>query len=173
MVNNCSMTKQLLIKSNKSFQISQIKSAALFLKYIERSYLIEFILVNVFSFPQYMSSLLHNPFTHAKSRKYRLTLVRWRATMINCTICTGKYLSGVVILASINPQYDNRLYISSSVHENSNLRTCCVHIIVFCFCLDIQNNLCTQQVLSLEFSCTELVIQWTIFCHIVGYVIQE
>ena len=40
--------------------------------------------------------------------------------------------------------------------------------IVFCFCFDIQNNLCTQHVLSLEFSCTELVTQWTIFCHIMG-----
>ena len=27
------------------------------------------------------------------------------------------------------------------------------------FCFDIQNNLCTQHVLSLQFSCTELVIQ--------------
>ena len=51
--------------------------------------------------------------------------------------------------------------------------------IVFCFCFDIQNNICAQHVLpvliqcslhvlSLEFSCTELVIQWTICCHIVG-----
>ena len=28
-----------------------------------------------------------------------------------------------------------------------------------CFCFDIQNNLCTQHVLSLKFLCTELVIQ--------------
>ena len=32
--------------------------------------------------------------------------------------------------------------------------------------------LCTQHVLSLEFSCTELVIQCTIFCHIVGYLVD-
>ena len=46
----------------------------------------------------------------------------------------------------------------------------------FCFCLfcfDIQNNLCTQRVLRLEFSCTELVIQWTICCHIVGLLMQK
>ena len=30
------------------------------------------------------------------------------------------------------------------------------------------NNLCTQHVLCLQFSCTELIIQWTICCHIVG-----
>ena len=51
------------------------------------------------------------------------------------------------------------------------------------FCFDIQNNLsaqhvlpmfsqCSLHVLSLEFSCTELVIQWTIFCHIVGYIVD-
>ena len=50
-----------------------------------------------------------------------------------------------------------------------------LHILVFVFVLTIQNNLCTQHVLSmfwgclsLQFSFTELVIQWTIFCHIVG-----
>ena len=31
------------------------------------------------------------------------------------------------------------------------------------------NKKCSESVLSLEFSCTELVIQWTIFCHIVGF----
>ena len=30
---------------------------------------------------------------------------------------------------------------------------------------DIQNNLCTQHVLSLQSSCTEFANQWTIFCH--------
>ena len=68
---------------------------------------------------------------------------------------TGKKLSEAHIFASTNPQYDNRLFIES--HENSKLRTCCVHKLFFCF--DIQNNLCTQHVLSLKFSCTELVIQ--------------
>ena len=29
--------------------------------------------------------------------------------------------------------------------------------IVFCICFDIQNNLCIQHVLSLQFSCTELL----------------
>ena len=35
------------------------------------------------------------------------------------------------------------------LHENYKLRTCCVHILFFRFCFDIQNNLCTQHVLSL------------------------
>ena len=35
------------------------------------------------------------------------------------------------------------------LHENYKLRTCCVHTLFFCFCFDIQNNLCTQHVLSL------------------------
>ena len=37
---------------------------------------------------------------------------------------------------------------------------------IVCFHFDSQNNLCTQHVMNLEFSCAELLIQWTIFCHI-------
>ena len=86
-------------------------------------------------------------------------------------ILTGKSLSEALIFASTNPQYDDRLFIelrvqymkiASSEHAQNMLYT----QIVFCF--DIQNNLCTQHILSLEFSCTQLVIQWTICRHIVG-----
>ena len=59
-------------------------------------------------------------------------------------------------------------WITSSVQENYMFRTFCVHKLFVFFCFDIQNNLCTQHVLSLLFSFTELVIQWAIFCHIVG-----
>ena len=50
---------------------------------------------------------------------------------------TGKSLSEALIFASTNPQYDNRLFIefTSSVHENSKLRTCCVHKLFFVFVL--------------------------------------
>ena len=81
-------------------------------------------------------------------------------------------MSEALILASTNTQYDKRLFIElrvqfmkipSSEHVENMLFT----QIVFCF--DIQNNLCTQHVLSLKFSCTELVIQWTIFCHIISW----
>ena len=77
---------------------------------------------------------------------------------------TGKSLSEALILTSTNPQYDNRLvielpvqYIKTPSSENEENVLCTK--IVFCFCFDIQNNLCTQHVLSLEFLCTELVIQ--------------
>ena len=65
---------------------------------------------------------------------------------------TGKSFSEALILASTNPQYDKRLFIelqvqymkiASSEHAQN----------MFCtqigFCFDIQNNLCTQHVLSL------------------------
>ena len=67
-----------------------------------------------------------------------------------------------LIFVSTNPQYDNRLFIelqvqymkiASAEHARNML---CKQT---CFCFDSQNNLCTQHVLSLEFSCTELVIQ--------------
>ena len=49
---------------------------------------------------------------------------------------TGKYLSEALILASTNPQYDDRLFvelrvqyikIASLEHFENMLRTCCVH----------------------------------------------
>ena len=61
----------------------------------------------------------------------------------------NKSLSDTFILASTNPQYDNRLFIdvpvqymktTSSEHGENMLYT----QIVFCFCFDIQNNFCTQ-----------------------------
>ena len=82
---------------------------------------------------------------------------------------TGKYLSEALIFASTNPQYDNRLFIESRVQYmkiSSSEQVVYTNCLFFCF--DIQNNLCAQRVLSLEFSCTELLIQWTIFCHVMG-----
>jgi hypothetical protein len=104
---------------------------------------------------------------------------------------TGKSISEALNFASTNPQYDKRLFIElplqymkipSSEHGENTRRTwpgenmLCTQMV---FCFDIQNNLCKQivllmfyscssHVLSLEFSCTEVVSQWTIFCHIVG-----
>ena len=75
-----------------------------------------------------------------------------------------KSLSEAFILTSTNPKYDKRLLVdlqvqymktTSSEHGENMLCT----QIVFSFCFDIQNNLCTQHVLSLEFSCTELINQ--------------
>ena len=67
---------------------------------------------------------------------------------------TGKSFSEAFILTSTNPQYDKRLFIdlpvqymktTSSEHGENMLCT----QIVFCFCFDIQNNLCTQHVLPM------------------------
>ena len=73
--------------------------------------------------------------------------------------CTGKSLLEALILASTNPQYDKIFFIHlpDQYMKNYKLRTCCVHKMFFCF--DMLNNICTQLVLSLYFSCTELVNQ--------------
>ena len=60
----------------------------------------------------------------------------------------GKSLSEALIFASTNPQYDDRLFIellTCLVQENYKFSTnmLCTKI-VFCFCLDIQDNLCTH-----------------------------
>ena len=63
---------------------------------------------------------------------------------------TGKSLSEALIHAATKPQYGKRLFIELQVQY---MKTTVV------FVLTIQNNLCTQHVLSLQFSWTELVIQ--------------
>ena len=63
---------------------------------------------------------------------------------------TDKCFSEALILASVNPQYDKRLFIEFP--EKYKFRTCCVQKLFFCFCFDIQNNICTQLVLNLYFS---------------------
>ena len=79
---------------------------------------------------------------------------------------TGKSFSEALILVSTNPQYDKRLFIElrvqymkipSSEHVENML---CTQIV---FCFDIQNNLCTQHVLSMFWACSELAIfmYWT------------
>ena len=80
--------------------------------------------------------------------------------------CTGKSFSEALILASTNPQYNKILFstIASSGH------------FVYINCSECKNKskkqfvytTCSDSVLSLEFSCTKLVIYWTIFCYIVG-----
>ena len=54
----------------------------------------------------------------------------------------------------------NYMFSTWKWHAQTMLRTCCVHKL---FWMSKQKH-----VLSLQFSCTELVIQWSIFCHIVG-----
>ena len=59
---------------------------------------------------------------------------------------TGKSLSEALILGSTNPHYDKRLFIDLPVQY---MKTTSSEHFVYIFCFDIQNNLCTQHVLSL------------------------
>ena len=70
---------------------------------------------------------------------------------------TGEYLSETLILASTNPQYDDRLFIELQVQYmkiSSSEHVVCIN----CFECQNKNNLFTH-LLSLQFSCTELVTQ--------------
>ena len=51
---------------------------------------------------------------------------------------TGISFSEALILASTNPQYDERLFIE--FRNEHKFRTCCVQKLLFCFCIDVQNN---------------------------------
>ena len=63
---------------------------------------------------------------------------------------TGKSFSEALILESVNPQYDKRLFFEFP--KKYKFTTCCVQKLFFCFCFDIQNNICTQHVVNLYFS---------------------
>jgi hypothetical protein len=68
-----------------------------------------------------------------------------------------KSLSEALILAYINPLYDNRLFIE--LQEKYKLTTCCVHkLYFFVLFLTFVHNLCW----------TCIAIQSTICCHIMG-----
>ena len=86
----------------------------------------------------YESQSKHNPEFRKESQRFRQYL----------QVITGKSFSEALILASVNPQYDKRLFIEFP--EKYKFRTCCVQKLFFCF--DIQNNICTQHVLNLYFS---------------------
>ena len=59
--------------------------------------------------------------------------------------CTGKSLSEALIFASTNPQYDDILFITSSLHENSKLRTWGEHVVYIncseCQYKNLMNNM--------------------------------
>ena len=63
---------------------------------------------------------------------------------------TGKSLSEALILASINPKCDDRLFYwitTSSVYEKYKFSTCCVHKLFWM--TKEKDNWCTQHVLNL------------------------
>ena len=63
-------------------------------------------------------------------------------------LITGKSMSEVLILESVNPQYDERLFIEFQKKLKVDNMLCTK--IVMCF--DIQNNICSQHVKNLYFS---------------------
>ena len=76
----------------------------------------------------------------------------------------NKSLLEALIYASTNPKYDKRLFIDLPVQY---MKTTSTEHVVYINCFECQNEK-TIYVLSLYFSCTELLNQWTIFCHIMG-----
>ena len=88
-------------------------------------------------------------------------------------------MSEALIFASTNPQYDDRLFIELQVQymkipspghgENMSY----TQIVFFLFLLwhseQFMYKTCSPYVLSLQFSCTELLIQWTIVILLVSW----
>ena len=69
---------------------------------------------------------------------------------------TGKSLLESLILASTNPQYEKRLFIDLPVQY---MKTTSSEHVLYINCFECKKKICTQHVLSLLFSCTELVNQ--------------
>ena len=66
---------------------------------------------------------------------------------------TGKSFSEALILPSVNPEYDTRLFIEFPLEIQVQNKLCTKKFFVCLFvCFDIQNKICTQHVLNLYFS---------------------
>ena len=65
----------------------------------------------------YESQSKHNPEFRKESQRFRQYL----------QVITGKSFSEALILASVNPQYDKRLF--NEFPEKYKFRTCCVQIL--------------------------------------------
>ena len=80
---------------------------------------------------------------------------------LNLKIHTGKSVSEALIFESVNPQYDERLFIESPKNTSSE------HV-VYKYCFECQNKnkkqflytTCCQLVFFLEFNEQSLVILW-------------
>ena len=72
----------------------------------------------------------------------------------------GKSVTKALILESVIPQYDKRLFIE--LQEKCKYRTRCVEIL---FWMSKQKTIFVHNML---WTCSFLGIQWTISCHIVG-----
>ena len=79
-------------------------------------------------------------------------------------LSAGKSVTKALILESVNPQYDNRLFIDLQLLTQKNTNS---EHFVYNSCFECQNKICVHNlfsscsphILSLEFSCTEVVIQ--------------
>ena len=99
-------------------------------------------------------------------------------TVYFCIFVTGKSFSEELFLTSTNPQYDKRLFIELRVQY---MKIASSEHVVYINCSECQNKnknkivytTCSQHVLCLQFSCTELIIQWIICCLTVGIVDEK
>ena len=129
------------------------------------------------------SVIFHIFLRDAKKKNSRWTEWQW---LLKCTIIvisrrtgppefiqfwwersTGKFLSEALIFASSNPQYDDRMFIELQVQYIKFQAQTFVQKLFLTFRTIFVHNMFSPG-LSLEFSCIELIIQWTICCHIVG-----
>ena len=85
---------------------------------------------------------------------------RGRTLQFTNDFVTGKSFSEALILASTNPQYDERLFINLQVqYIKTTSSEHAVYIICFLHSGQFMYTTHSWHVLSLEFSCTELVTQ--------------
>ena len=69
---------------------------------------------------------------------------------IKQTCTTGKSVSEALILESVNPQYDNRLFINLGLqYKKIQVQNMLSTKIVLCFRFGIQNNFCKEHVLNI------------------------
>ena len=88
--------------------------------------------------------------------------LEWVKVYYELAKCTGKSFSEALSFVTTNPQYDKRLFIELQVQYIKIPSS--EHVVffdLFWHSVQFMYTTCSQHVLSLEFSCTELVIQWT------------
>ena len=105
---------------------------------------------------------MHRTFAHRTSNALE-KIDHYKTYTWAPTFDTGKSLSEALIFASTNPQYDNRLFIELRVQY---MKITSSEHVVYINCSECQNKkkkfmytTCSEHVLSLQFSCSELVIQ--------------
>ena len=81
-------------------------------------------------------------------------------------VITGKSLSEALIYITTDCSLNYEF--STWKFQAHNMLCTQIVFVLFWHSEQIMYKTCSEHVLSLQFSCTELVIQWTIFCHIVG-----